>query len=482
MTGARITLLKSQETALRDFLGSHPLGHEKAAVVLFRRLHRPVEGLSDSDRYVAVDVIPFSDEWITDSSPTHLQFRLQPLREIFRRCKEESLVFGFAHNHPTGYPSFSEVDEQNERTLLSALANRNGIDVHFVSLLWTSGKWVARTRCGREREVSISARHTIVLGDRIELHGYAESAVDEGGVLARQAAAFGEPFVNMLKSLRVAVVGGGGTGSPTVTLLARAGIGEIVVIDDDKLERTNLNRVRGSGMAEVGKNKAVNLKTFVHGLELGTVVAALEKLVDKSAEAVDALSSCDVIIGCTDDQIGRELLNSSLYAYAQAYIDVGLGGKVVADEEGNAKLRYHHGRVSTILPEFGECLFCQDVIRPEWIRHQYALRDNPEMTEEQARENYLEGGGEQAPGVGPFTSAVADFGVAGLFDLIRPFRRFPPELRRDLYMIDFVQTALRSKQEKNNFDCPYCQKKEHLLMSETYRLGRPSLGKANVDI
>jgi len=97
-------------------------------------------------------------------------------------------------------------------------------------------------------------------------------------------------------------------------------------------------------------------------------------------------------------------------------------------------------------------------------------------------ERYLTGGGEQAPGVGPFTGAVADYGVATLFDLIRPFRRFPPEMRRDFFKIDFVKMELNSNQRKDNQDCVYCGTRDYLLVSERYRLNRPALGKRDIAI
>ena len=53
-------------------------------------------------------------------------------------------------------------------------------------------------------------------------------------------------------------------------------------------------------------------------------------------QAIDALSSCDVVFGCTDDQIGREVLNTAVYVYAQPYIDVGLGGLVSNDAQGTS--------------------------------------------------------------------------------------------------------------------------------------------------
>lgn len=481
MRRPRISLLASQEADLRSFLASHPQGHERAAVVLFRLVRAPVRGLQNSDRYLAVEVIPFEEAWLTGSSPSHVAFDLKHLREIFRRCADEALTFGFAHIHPGGPAEFSTVDTDNEQTLLAALRNRNGPNSEIVALLWSEGIWKARARAASAPNACIAVRHVLVTGRPLRLYpGAGRSAVDEA-LAARSAAAFGRAFVDKLQSLRVAVVGAGGTGSPTATLLARAGVGELVIVDGDALEKSNLNRVRGARMRDVGKNKAKVLKRYLDRLGLPVKTIAIAHAIDLNPSAIDALAGCDVIFGCTDDQIGREILNVALYFYAQAYIDVGLGGRVDIDADGQPQLRYHFGRVSTILPEQGECLFCQGILREVWIRHQYALRDNPHLSEAEARERYLEGGGEQAPGVGPFTSAIADLGVATLFDLIQPYRRLPPELRADYFTIDFVRMAFRSREPRHDAQCPYCQQRAFLLAKEEYRLNRPALGTRRAD-
>ena len=475
MTDHRITLLASQEQALREHFSSHGHGHERAAIVLFRRLSVEVHGLAGSDRYVAVAVRPFPEDWVTSSSPSHIAFETRHFRELFRQCEEESLVFGFAHNHPTGFPSFSEIDDANELTLLQALSNRNGRDVSLVALLLTNETWKGRVRSGRAPSQVISVRHVLVTGHPLSMH-HGEAAHLNDGAYARQTAAFGPPFVKTLQSLRAVVVGVGGTGSPTATLLARSGIGELILMDHDNLEASNLNRVRGARRADVGENKAAVLARYISSLGLRVEVTSIASRVD-SSEGVDALASADVVFGCTDDQVGREALNMAAYMYAQPLIDVGLGGQMASGRNGQPYLRYHYGRVSTILPEAGECLFCQGVLTEQWIRRDYALRENPMMDDAQARERYLEGGGEEAPGVGPFTSAVADYGVATLYDLIAPFRRFPDELRWDAFSIDFVKMALQSSKARVDLNCPYCGTREFLLGPEKYRLNRPSLGK-----
>ena len=478
MSSPRIALLASQDRILRAHFASHPDGHERAAVVLFKRLSTSVAGLDDSDRYVAVAVEPFSESWVTSSSPSHVAFHTDPLREHFRRCEEENLIFGFVHSHPTGNSRFSEVDRDNELTLLRALANRNGAGVSLVALLWTTRVWKGRVRNNRDPEWVFDARHVIVTDRPMGIYETTVGSVADP-VYARQAAAFGPAFVERLKSLRVAVVGAGGTGSAAGTLLARSGIGELVLVDPDSLEESNLNRVRGAALGDVGASKAKVLGRYIASLGLGTVVSSIHTHVD-TPEGVDAIASADVIFGCTDDQIGREVLTVATYMYAQPYIDLGLGGQLDQDQGGQPYLRYHHGRISTLLPETGECLFCQEVLSESQIRREYVLRDNPALSDDEARERYIEGGLEQAPGIGPFTGAVADFGVATLYDLVSPFRRFPGELRWDAFSIDFVKMEFQSSAARNSATCPYCGTRDFLVLPETSRLNRPSLGTRRV--
>lgn len=479
MNNPRLTLLGSQHDALVNFLEGHPNGHERGAIVLFCRLKVDIDGMENSDRYIAKEVIFFDETWVNSSSPTHLDFQLAPLRELFRRCEEDSLVFGFVHNHPEGDYTFSSIDDENEVTLLKAIKNRNGENINFVSMLWVNGVWLARVRSGSSPESHSTVRHTLVTSQPLQIFGYSNSSDEHSEIHARGAAAFGKPFVDKLKSLRIGIVGAGGTGSPLATLGARAGIGELVLVDDDELSRSNLNRVRGLRAKDVGYKKSTKLKHYIDSIGLPTKVAAFDAKIDEDPIALDALASCDVVFGCTDDFVGRDVMNISLYFYAQILIDIGLGGRILEDVNRQPVLRYHFGRISTISPEMGQCLYCQDVIRDIWVQTQLALRKKPEMTEEELKESYLEDGGEEAPGIGPFTSATADFALATLFDLIKPFRRYPQELRRDMFQVDFVNMELSSHRTKSNSECPYCEQHAFLLKKESYRLQRPKLGKRN---
>lgn len=486
MKSYRITLLGTQDNELQEWLNGDPAGHERGAIVLFRRLARKVKGQPVSDRFLAVSIIKMSGDWIIGSSTKHLQINMRKLPEIYYRCETEGLELGFVHNHPGNLDSdFSAQDDRNECNILHGLSGSNGKKSFLIAMLLKDGLWSARIRQGLAPNDILPVRHISVIGDKIKLYGISLLNISVES-LKRQEAAFGKPFNAMLKSLRVAVVGVGGTGSPLATLLARSGIGELILIDGDILDITNMNRVRGYRAKDQGKKKAFILAKFIKKLGLDVKVSVIDKFLNQSEEAIDALSSADVVFGCTDDSLGRDVMNQAMYYYSQVLIDVGLTGFVDFDKDGQPYLRDHRGRVSCILPESGACLRCQRVITDKQLEYEQAIKDHPELAKLDPvtlkRDHYLIGGGEQAPGVGPFTSATADNAIATFMNLLRPYRDISSELRQDNIWIDFIHMCIYSNGPINDTECIYCRKK--LLKPESegkYRLQIPRLGKHKND-
>ena len=56
----------------------------------------------------------------------------------------------------------------------------------------------------------------------------------------------------MLRALHVAVTGLGGTGSVTFAQLVHLGIGQITVIDGDRVETANISRIFGATAGDAG--------------------------------------------------------------------------------------------------------------------------------------------------------------------------------------------------------------------------------------
>src|SRR5882762_8696093 len=72
----------------------------------------------------------------------------------------------------------------------------------------------------------------------------------------RQVRAFGGGIQGVLRGLRVAVVGAGGTGSAVAEQLARLGVGDLLIVDPNVIKDTNLTKVYGSSPADIGQPKA----------------------------------------------------------------------------------------------------------------------------------------------------------------------------------------------------------------------------------
>ena len=455
------------------------MGHERAALVFFREYDRAGTVLPRSPRWVAVDAFLLADDWVLSSSACHVEINLRKFPEVYLRCELGGLELGFVHSHPDGALQFSEKDDVHERAILRGLGGCNRPNSPLISLVLCEGQWIGRVRKADKPDEADDVRHVTSLGDHVQVYLRDTGTNDE--IRLRQAAAFGKPFNERLRSLRIAVIGVGGTGSPTATLLARAGVGELILIDGDDLERSNLNRVRGYRNADVGIKKAKTLASYINSLDIGCTAIAIDKYLEDSPEAIDALSGCDFIFGCTDDVIGRELMNLTSHYYAIPLIDTGLTGRVVATKAG-AELLDHRARVSLIIPEKSACLRCQRVVTDEKLKYADAVKRRPELrglSRDRLRDEfYLVGGGEDAPGVGPFTSAAADFAVASFMNVLQPYRRLDTDLRADNVWVDFVHLQIHSNEPVNSASCFCCG--PHGIKAgalETYRLHLPILGK-----
>jgi adenylyltransferase/sulfurtransferase len=101
-----------------------------------------------------------------------------------------------------------------------------------------------------------------------------------------------------LKSATVAVIGAGGIGSPVIQYLAAAGVGRLVIIDDDAVERSNLQRQTLFASAETGRPKAGAAVETVRRLNPAVDATALARRID-AANARLLLAGADVVVdGC----------------------------------------------------------------------------------------------------------------------------------------------------------------------------------------
>jgi adenylyltransferase/sulfurtransferase len=90
-------------------------------------------------------------------------------------------------------------------------------------------------------------------------------------------AGFGEASQRRLAASRVAVIGAGGLGSPAVLALAAAGVGELIVVDDDVVEQSNLQRQVMHRLSDAGRPKTESAVRVAADLSPETVVRPVRK-------------------------------------------------------------------------------------------------------------------------------------------------------------------------------------------------------------
>lgn len=118
---------------------------------------------------------------------------------------------------------------------------------------------------------------------------------------------FGEEAQRRLAAARVLVIGAGGLGSASVPYLAGAGIGAIGIVDDDRVELSNLHRQVSHGTSDVGRSKVASLADTVRALDPGIRVEKHDTRLT-SANALEIFGDYDVIVDGSDNFPTRYLV------------------------------------------------------------------------------------------------------------------------------------------------------------------------------
>ena len=398
-------------------------GAEAAAYVVFGRssiAHDPWTG-ERRVRLISHQVLPISPDERVSASPVHVTWSTRGFVRELARASEEQLVLGIVHSHPGGSALFSRQDDRNEVELFRAVVNRNGGGAELVSLLFGGDGTMASRVWHGAGEVAPIPRMTVT-GARWRFFGSFEAdGTDTANFFDRQARLFGTAFNDILRDMRIGIVGCGGTGSPVALLLMRLGARHLALIDPDVVEDTNLNRVHGSRRADAdaAARKVDILAREIDLAGLGTHVITVPTWVDGQS-ARDLLKACDVIFGCTDDHDGRLLLNRLAYFYGIPLIDVGLRMR-----PAQPPLPYNLvARVSTILPGHA-CLLCRGLVDPRRASAEDLSRSNPAEFARRKAEAYVEGGGDPAPAVVTFTTEAAAMAVNEFIQGLTSYR-LPP--------------------------------------------------------
>lgn len=146
-----------------------------------------------------------------------------------------------------------------------------------------------------------------------------------------------------LLKARILVVGAGGLGSPVLSYLAAAGIGNIGIVDSDTIQDSNLNRQVIHSTKSLGKQKTESAKLYLNNLNPDTKIE-IYPLRLHIGNIKEIIKDYDCIVDCVDTLQMKFLLNDACVELNKTFFHAG----VVA----------FHGQMMTVKPGKTACMRC----------------------------------------------------------------------------------------------------------------------------
>ena len=224
---------------------------------------------------------------------------------------------------------------------------------------------------------------------------------------------FGSANQKVLHQLKVGLIGCGGIGSIFAELLGRLGVKNWVLVDPDKLETVNLNRMPGATeeMVEQQWHKVHYVKHLLKKIyQEGSCVKTIPTTVE-SELAKQEIATCDLIVVATDNHLSRKTAQELALKYMRPLVCLGTHIDVKPDNTPRMYCRI------TVPPVGGGwCLMCGNIINLQ----RAALESAPlEMNQMVAGAGYLEGVND--PAVFWLNSICASTGVGVIHGMVSGF-------------------------------------------------------------
>lgn len=152
-----------------------------------------------------------------------------------------------------------------------------------------------------------------------------------------------EDIYKKLDESKVLIVGAGGLGSPAAYVLALSGVGTIGLIDNDKVELSNLNRQIMHTVSRIGMEKIESAEIFLKNIKPNLNVNTYASYVNKD-NVGEIIKDYHMVISAVDNIQTRHILNDACVKANKPMIDAGA-------------LRFN-GTSTTIIPKEGHCYSC----------------------------------------------------------------------------------------------------------------------------
>ena len=270
----------------------------------------------------------------------------------------------------------------------------------------------------------------------------------------RQTLLFGEKGQAKIRRAKIAIVGAGGLGSNLMQLLARLGVVELVIIDNDFIEESNLNRFSFAEKSDIGKPKVEVLKSKLEKIFQGIKVTAVNKSIMEHS-ALMLIRDVDFIFCSVDRESARLVMNVFSNAFMIPLIDC--ASEIFSDE--NCNIEAMAGQVRIVIPGNDyACLQCSG----EGIdlnRARYEL-SNPEEKQREIRTGYVKD--VPNPSVITLNMNIATLAVTEWFCMVTGLRK--PNAYIYTNMMD-GNVITRILKEDKNPNCISCSEDSEIFAS-----------------
>jgi molybdopterin-synthase adenylyltransferase len=409
----RLILPEHAATEVRKQLFSSEL---ETAGIVFAETTPVSDG---SDRLLFREFLPAPDDAYSRRTSDYVELKPAFVAWALKRARVNSWSVFLTHTHPwQGTVRASTIDLSGEQVLRPTVFGRVPGVKHgrlivgqsdYEAVLWSDidddGEPV--------RVVAVGSNYR-------ELSKEVTGAKGDDRPFERQVRMLGLAGQKTLQSLRIGVVGLGGTGSIVAQQLAHLGIRDFLLIDPDTVEESNLNRLVGSTRRDVGKAKTEVAARVITAIQPSAAITDVRGSVLLNATA-KLLLGTDLFFCCTDSHGSRAVLNQLAYQYYLPGFDIGVQVTAVA-----GRVKSVSGRVQMMSPSLS-CLLCGSILDPEFVRRDL-------MTEfERQADPYIAGAHEPQPSVISLNSTVASFAVTML---LAAAVGFPLDARYQIYRAD----------------------------------------------
>jgi hypothetical protein len=339
------------------------------------------------------------------------------VRELIAEGSAKGMGILKIHSHPGGYDRFSDVDDASDNELFPSIhAWTDDGFPHASAVMLPCGRIFGRVHLADGSMRSLD--RIVVAGDDILFFDHDEAASEIPADQVRTVQAFGAGTVSLLRRLTVGIVGCSGTGSWVIEQLGRLGIGRLILVDPDRVERKNLNRIIETNIVDADQER-LKVEVFAERvLQFGTGCAV--EVYPRSAleqEIASRLAESDILFGCVDSIEGRDVLNRIATFYTIPFFDVG----VLLRADGRGSVETVCGSVHYLLPD-GSSLLSRGVYSGEALAAESMKRIDPAAYEKRRKEGYLRGVRENSPAVISINGFIASAGINEFLARLHQFR------------------------------------------------------------